>query len=293
MFRNLLVPITGGPADAAVFATARLAAEAFAAHMEFLHVRVDTSEVLMSMTAGGVGGGDAVQAVIDRMDAEAEARAQAAAHSTAERLAAAGIALCEAPNGQGAASPLGATAEISQQTGSQSAWVAQYGRFADLVVMGRASAEEGGAETLEAALMDTGKPLLIAPAAAPATLGRRVVIAWKDTPEAARAVSCALPFIGRAEQVTIITVLDEGEAKDASAASLRRALRWHNPAVELRLLPRGSASPVELLHREAMARGADLLVMGGYSHSRLREVVFGGFTRSTLGDAAIPVLMAH
>ena len=287
MFRNLLVPVTGGPADAAVFATARLVAETFAAHMEFLHVRVDTTEVLMAMTAGGVGGGDAVQVVIDRMEAEAETNAQATARRIAELLDGAGIPLRDAPNGSGP------TAEFSQQTGSQSAWVAQCGRFADLVVMGRGTADEGGAETLEAALMDTGKPILIAPSAGPATVGRRVVIAWKDTPEAARAVSCALPFIGRAEQVTIVSVIDEGEAKDDSATRLRRALRWHNPAVDLRVLPRGSASAVAVLHREAASLGADLLVMGGYSHSRLREVVFGGFTRSTLGDSAIAVLMAH
>jgi nucleotide-binding universal stress UspA family protein len=287
MFKNLLVPTTGGPTDASVLATARLAAQAFAAHLEFLHVRVDTTEVLMSMTAGGVGGGDAVQSVIDRMEAEAEANAAAARQAVADGLAAAGIPLRDAPDGAGP------SAQISQETGSQSAWVAQYGRFADLIVMGRGGPDDGAAETLEAALMDTGKPLLIAPSAPPASLGRRIVIAWKDTPEAARAVSCALPFIGQAEQVTIVTVLDDADAKDESGGRLLRALRWHNRAVQVRALPRGRASAVEVLHREAEALGADLLVMGGYSHSRLREVVFGGFTRSTLGNASIPVLMAH
>ncbi len=287
MFKNLLVPTTGGPSDAAVFATARLAAQAFAAHLEFLHVRVDTTEVLMSMTAGGVGGGDAVQSVIDRMEAEAEAAAAAARQAVSDGLAAAAIPLRDAPDGAGP------SAQISQETGSQSAWVAQYGRFADLVVMGRGGPEDGAAETLEAALMDTGKPLLIAPAAAPASLGTRIVIAWKDTPEAARAVSCALPFIARAEQVTIVTVLDDADAKDESGSRLLRALRWHNRAVEVRTLLRGGASAADVLHGEAGALGADLLVMGGYSHSRLREVVFGGFTRRTLGNATIPVLMAH
>ena len=287
MFKNLLVPTTGGPTDAAVLATARLAAQAFAAHLEFLHVRVDTTEVLMSMTAGGVGGGDAVQSVIDRMEAEAEANAAAARQAVADGLAAAGIPLQDMPDGAGP------SAQISQETGSQSAWVAQYGRFADLIVMGRGGPDDGAAETLEAALMDTGKPLLIAPSAPPASLGRRIVIAWKDTPEAARAVSCALPFIGQAEQVTIVTVLDDADAKDESGGRLLRALRWHNKAVQVRALLRGNASAVEVLHREAEALGADLLVMGGYSHSRLREVVFGGFTRSTLGNASIPVLMAH
>ena len=287
MFKSLLVPTTGGPGDAAVFATARLAAQAFGSHLEFLHVRVDTSEVLMSMTAGGVGGGDAVQVVIDRMDAEADATATAARQAMTDLLAGAGIPLRDTPQGDGP------SAQISLETGNQSAWVVQYGRFADLVLMGRGGPDDGAAETLEAALMDTGKPLLIAPAIAPASLGKRIVIAWKDTPEAARAVSCALPFIGQADQVTIVTVLDDADAKDESGSRLQRALRWHNKAVEVRTLLRGSASAADVLHREAEALGADLMVMGGYSHSRLREVVFGGFTRRTLGSAGIPVLMAH
>lgn len=287
MFKNLLVPATGGPADAAVFATARMVAEAFAAHLEFLHVRIDTSEVLMGMTAGGVGGGDVVQTVIDRIEAEADVLAIAARRAVDAMLAGAGIPLRDAPDGPGL------SAEYSQQQGSRSAWVAQYGRFADLVVMGRGSGDDGAAETLEAALMDTGKALLIAPASAPTSLGKRVVIAWKDTPEAARAVSCALAFIGRAEQVTIVSVADDPETQDASGARLLRALRWHNPSVALRQVVRGSSSAVEMLHREAETLSADLLVMGGYSHSRLREVVFGGFTRSTLGASTVPVLMAH
>ena len=287
MFKNLLVPTTGGPGDAAVFATARLAAVAFAAHLEFLHVRIDTTAVLMSMTSGGVGGGVAVQAVIDRMDAEADALAATARRAVDDMLAAAGIPLCDAPQGTGA------SAEYSMQQGDRSAWVAQYGRFADLVVMGRGGPDDGAGETLEAVLMDTGKPLLIAPAAAPASLGKRIVIAWKDTPEAARAVSCALAFISRAEQVTIVSVADDAESADQSGARLLRALRWHNPAVTLRQVVRGSSNAVEVLHREADALSADLLVMGGYSHSRLREVVFGGFTRRTLGSSAVAVLMAH
>lgn len=292
MFKNLLVPTTGGPDDAAVFATARLVAEAFAAHLEFLHVRIDTTEVLMSMTAGGVGGGDAVQAVIDRMDAESDALAATARRAADDMLAAAGIPQRDTPDGATLDGD-GPSAEYSVQQGDRSAWVAQYGRFADLIVMGRGSPDDGAGDTLEAALMDTGKPLLIAPAAVPASLGKRIVIAWKDTAEAARAVSCALPFINRAEQVTIVSVVDDAESADQSGARLLRALRWHNPAVTLRQVVRGSSNAVEMLHREADALSADLLVMGGYSHSRLREVVFGGFTRRTLGSSAVAVLMAH
>ncbi len=99
MFKNLLVPATGGPEDAAVFATALLAARTFAAHIEFLHVRVDTTDVLMGMTAGGVGGGDAVQAVIDRMEADAARQAEAARASVESLLSAAAIPLRDTPSG--------------------------------------------------------------------------------------------------------------------------------------------------------------------------------------------------
>jgi nucleotide-binding universal stress UspA family protein len=288
MFRNIVVPVAGTPADAAVFATARQVAEAFGAHLEFLHVRPDTTEVLMSMTAGGVGGGDAVQAVIDRMEAESAQREAAARSAVDDFLQQSGIPRRDAPNGAGA------SAEFTVQQGSQSVWVAQYGRFADLVVMGRGTPEDGTQDTLEAALMDTGKPLLIAPARPVAAIGATVVVAWKDTPEAARAVSAALPFIARAGRVLIATISGAGEADDTSAARLQRALRWHNPAVELRPLRRAGGTAVEVLHADALAVGADLLVMGGYSHSRLREVVFGGFTRHTLTVSVdLPVLMAH
>lgn len=291
MFRNILVPATGTPADTAVFATALQAAQPFGGHLEFLHVRVDTTEVLMSMTAGGIGGGDAVQSVIDRMEATATAQ-EATARSGFEAFCkASGIADRDAPAPAGAAAQV--TAEFGVQIGSLSQWVAQYGRFADLVVMGRGEPDDGTAEALEAALMDTGKPLLIAPRQAGANLGGVVIIAWKDTPEAARAVSCALPFIGRASRVVIASVADDAESHDPSGARLQRALRWHNPATEFRPLLSGGRGPLAVLHEEAAALGADLLVMGGYSHSRLREVVFGGFTRTTLAEASLPVLMAH
>jgi nucleotide-binding universal stress UspA family protein len=106
-------------------------------------------------------------------------------------------------------------------------------------------------------------------------------------------VSCALPFIAAAKQVTIVTVANDAESQDPSGARLLRALRWHNRAVELHPVLRGTGSAADALHRKAEDLSADLLVMGGYSHSRLREVVFGGFTRRTLGESAMPVLMAH
>jgi len=287
MYRNILVPATGTAADAAVFATALLAARQFGGHLSFLHVRVDTTDVLLSMTSGGVGGGDAVQAVVDRIEAESVAQEATARRSVEAFCTQAGIAMLDAPK-----PGVGPSASYAVEIGNQGRWVAEYGRFADLLVIGRGDPDDGTPEVLEAALMDTGRPLLIAPRSAPVRVGTNVMIAWKDTAEAARAVACAIPFIAAATSVAIATVT-EGQTEDPGAARLEQALRWHNPAVSVRRLAGGGEPAVEVLLREADATGTDLLVMGGYSHSRLREVVFGGFTRRVLGDAGLPVLIAH
>ena len=106
-----------------------------------------------------------------------------------------------------------------------------------------------------------------------------------------KAVAAALPFIRKASGVVILTV-PESDDPDPSVARLARALRRHN-SVEVRSLPRGSAEPVEVLLKAAEDAKATLLVMGGYGHTRLREAVFGGFTRAVMENAPMPVLMAH
>jgi nucleotide-binding universal stress UspA family protein len=188
----------------------------------------------------------------------------------------------------------GLTADMVVETGNEAQWLAEYGRFADLVVVGRVRDGEAVAlDVLEASLMDTGRPLLIAPAAAPEKLLGTVVIAWKDTPEAARAVSSAMPLIDRAEKLVILTVGEDEKTGQDAAERLQRSLRWHNPATSVKFLERGGRAPVDVLQDAAKSLGATLLVMGGYSHSRLREVVFGGFTQRMLAGCDLPVLMAH
>ncbi len=288
MFKHVLVPATGYATDDAVFATALLAAKPFGAHIEFLHAKVDVTEVVVAMSAGGVGGGGAVQGVVDKLEEDAKSQEQKAWNAFTR--------FCES-NGlptSGGAPGAGLCADMIVETGSESQWVAEYGRFADLVVVGRRrDGQDVAMDVLEAALMDTGKPLLIAPAAPPAALLGTVVIAWKDTPEAARAVAAAMPLIDHAERVIILTVGEGDAAPDVSCERLQRALRWHNAETSVKMLPRAGRAPVEVLLEAATALGATLMVMGGYSHSRLREVVFGGFTQRILNGADLPVLMAH
>ena len=124
-------------------------------------------------------------------------------------------------------------------------------------------------------------------------LPETVVIAWKSTPETARAVTAAMPFLSLAKQVVIMTVAeDETTIEEEGAASLMAHLCWDGFAASVRRLEPGTEGAAETLLAAAREQAA-LLVMDGYGHSRLREWIFGGFTQRILRDAQVPVLIAH
>ncbi len=288
MPKFILVQSTDGTADGPVFATALAVARKFNSHLAFLHVRPDARQEFAALAAAEVGVVSGIGDTMARLEHEADRReddAERAWHDFCDRER---LALRTAPPADGV------SAEWTNEIGAAYAWVAACGRTADLVVAGRARPGGGHAmEVLEAALMDSGRPVLIAPFEPPASVGRVVTIAWKGTREAAAAVNAAVPFIARAERVIILTV-DEGDnADDRSPERLQGALRWHTPNVLLHRLVIDARSPADTLLRAAGHAEADLLVMGGYGHARLREAVFGGFTRHVLERATLPVLMAH
>ncbi len=288
MPKFILLPCTGSETDTQVFATALKVARRFGSHLAFLYVRPDVRQEIAALAAAEVGAVSGIGDTMERMEQEADRREHAAERQWRE--------LCqrEQLTVRDGAPFDGVSAEWIGEVGIDAAWVAEHGRTADLIVAGRG--REGGGvamEVLEAALMDSGRPVLIAPPAAPASVGRIVTIAWKDTREAAGAVSAARPFIAQAERVVILTIDEDDEPDDRSAERLQRALRWHNPSVMMRRLVRGRGSAAETLLGAAAQAESDLLVMGGYGHTRLREAVFGGFTRHVLERAGLPVLMAH
>jgi nucleotide-binding universal stress UspA family protein len=289
MFKYILAPATGYATDAPVFQTALLAAKPFGAHLEFLHAKLDVTDVIVAMSSGGMdGGGTAMQGTIDGLETDAKAQEQKAWQGFSAFCTAAAIPTSGGEPGAGL------SASMSVETGDEAQWLADYGRYADLIVTGRKRGERDVAlDVLEAALMDTDRPLLIAPTTPPASLTDKVVIAWKDTKQATRAIFAALPLIEAAREVVILSVAEADGAKDESCGRLLGALRWHNKTTTVKHLERGNSEPVDVMLAAATALGATLLVMGGYSHSRMREIVFGGFTQRILNDAPFPVLLAH
>jgi nucleotide-binding universal stress UspA family protein len=288
MIKTILVPAMGNETDVSAFAVALRAARSFAAHLDVLHVRLDTIEAAVALTADGAGGALS-PGLIDQLEQEVGEREARAHRIFSEFCAREGLTITASP-AEGRTKP---SAQWHVETGQESRWIAVYGTTADLIVASRGSGDDAALRSIvEAVLLESGRPLLIPAAAAPAVMmAEKVAIAWKPTPQAARAVALAMPFLTRTKEVVVMTV-EEEEGRRDDADRLARSLAWHGLAATVERLTPGARGAAETLLAAVSAK-AGLLVMGGYGHSRLREWVFGGFTQRVLADAPLPVLIAH
>jgi nucleotide-binding universal stress UspA family protein len=173
-------------------------------------------------------------------------------------------------------------------------FVGSYGRVFDLTVLGQPGheAQSPRMATLETALFDSGRPVLIAPSSAPARLGENVLIAWNCSTEQARTTAFAMPLLRAAKQVTVLTV-EGGTVPGPPGTKLVDTLARHGIKATAVTLPLGRRTSGETILAHAQSLGCDLLVKGAYTQSRLRQMIFGGATRHILAHAHLPVLMAH
>jgi nucleotide-binding universal stress UspA family protein len=185
-----------------------------------------------------------------------------------------------------------ATASFAAVTGREEDLVAQQARLSDLTVVPHPDAGEdvSSSDALHAVLFDSGRPVLICPRAAPASIGTRVCLGWNGTAESASAVFAALPWLERAQAVRILSA--EGyQRRGPAAPELAAYLGLHGVHADIVMFqPLNGVVGAGLL---AAARdfGCDLLAMGAYSHSRLRQLILGGVTRHVLEYSALPVMM--
>lgn len=276
--KAILALADGGAGTEATLKTALLVAKTFSAHLDVLHVRAD-AETMVPIVGEGMSGA-MVEQVMDAMVKSIETRASVAL--------AAYQRVCEP-----AAKELGGGAVTWREvTGREPEILATSARLADLTVVGRPdSAEEAPmAATIDAALFDTGRPVLVAPPAAPASVGKRIMVAWNGSPQASRAIAAALPFFVTAEQV-LVAVGGEEDAQ-APASGLAAYLARHGVRATVERFESTGSIGKAILGQSGRS-GVDMLVMGAYGHSRLREMILGGATREVLAGATMPVLMAH
>jgi nucleotide-binding universal stress UspA family protein len=165
-------------------------------------------------------------------------------------------------------------------------------RVHDVAVLSRPGSRGSRMSAFEAVLFDSGRPVLMAPPIPPRTLGENVLIHWNASTETARVILFALPILRKAKRVTLLTV--EGHVVPGPSAKDALGHLEVNGVVatERSVVPR-SGRPGEAILAEAKAQGADLLIKGAYTQSRLRQMIFGGATSHILSAAELPVFFAH
>jgi nucleotide-binding universal stress UspA family protein len=220
--------------------------------------------------------------VIERQQADNEADAKAAIGAFTEATRRAGLA----------AEPLTISASLAG-AGEQFARIAR--RF-DLAVVGQAEPEVSTIDDIiaETTLFDSGRPLIIVPyiQKAPVKLDR-VMVCWDGGRPAARAIGDAMPLLVKAGKVEIVIITEHGKQDEIEGVDMGRHLARHGLNINVERIPRGDVDVADALLSHAADSGADFMVMGGYGHSRLRQFILGGVTRSLFRSMTIPVLMAH
>ncbi|MDP7452811.1 MAG: universal stress protein [Arenicellales bacterium] len=172
--------------------------------------------------------------------------------------------------------------------------IGEYARLFDLAIVRRNLDDKGSfwQTTAEAVLFESGRPLLLVDNAIPSTLGQNIVIAWNGSTEAGRSITASAPLLEAAEQVTVLSVTD-GMVSGPSGADISDHLRVRGIAAHEQTIDRNGGSIGQAILSFAERINADLLIKSAFTHSRLRQLVFGGATREIMQNSTLPVLMCH
>jgi nucleotide-binding universal stress UspA family protein len=284
--KTVLLPLEESNALPSILKTALLAARMFGSYVEGLHVRPGLTGVV---AAGAEGLVAATPGLIESFEREDQARAQRVRAAFDAFMRENGVernvklAPAEAPSH-------GWYEEAAQGE----ATIGSRGRVFDLIVVGRPvrGGSSAAMSTLETALFESGRPLLIAPPEPPSSLGERIVIAWNCSTETARTAAFAMPFLDRAKEVLVLQI-EGGTVPGPSAHEAVRQLRRNGISAESKIAQPGKRSNGETILAETAAWGGDLLIKGAYTTSRLRQMIFGGMTSHILAEAMVPVVMSN
>ncbi len=282
--KKIVVPVRGDGKGDNVLRHAAVLAHRFDAHIDVTHVRAGAEDMIPF--------GVAVPEILKRQILESahsqadvqEQKLKDELHALASELI---LMETDAPDGSAA------TVCFTEESGRQVDMISNLGRLADLIVVPQPDQKARlGANTLRAAIFNSGRPVMMCPdKPAPATIGCRIAIGWNGSIEASRAMRMSMPLIRTADNVFILTTGENGVQR-ADAPDLQRLLNMHSVASEIVQIENRGVVGERLL--EAAGSGdADLLVMGAYHEGYTRQGLFGGNAQSVVDKAQIPVIMAH
>jgi nucleotide-binding universal stress UspA family protein len=287
--KTILVPVGGSDSDKPVFATALAAARPFAAHLDFVHVKIGPGEAAPYIPHVGFARGAALTDALTQLEAAASTRAAAAARHVRALCQRERIVVQDVP-----APGVSLTASWREEADNAEQRLIRHARHHDLVVMTRARAPNGlPPDLLESLLLLCGRPILLAPSKPPRNLTGTVMVCWRETPEAARALTAAMPFLTHARRVVFVGVDEAGNGLPAALADLAAQFSWTGVRADVRIVPAAGTSTPAALAAAADECEAGLIVLGAYGRMHMREVIFGGCTQSFIEHADRPVLMMH
>ena len=282
---KISVPITGADRDVMALSTAFQMARAFNAHVEVLFIQRDPRDVVVyaTMTLRPEITENVINAEIELQ----EAASLAAQRNFSNAAADCGVRIMDVPSRIGAA-----TANYRAVTGHLGQVMADAALLSDLVVFPPIVKGDDLHNAFLQVLLKVGRPVLLSARGKPAHIGQRVAIGWDGRSAAAKALVAALPILEKAETAQLVTI-GPLSGNECSIEDARKFLALHEIRCSELIIERGSRPVSEMLVDAATASGYDLLVVGGYGHSRLAESIFGGVTEGIVSHAELPILLVH
>jgi nucleotide-binding universal stress UspA family protein len=251
-------------------------AEGFEAHV--LGIAVSYEPVIPGTVMGGVP-----PEIIESQRRESDSKARSAVSRFEEAVRRAGLS--------------GETRTLSASVSGAADQIGRIGRRFDMIVVGQPSRKGSAPDQVvdEGVLFDSGRPVIFVPYIQKTGMTlRRVMICWDGSRAAARAVADALPFLQKAKQVEVVIVSEKpAKTDEVPGADLGQHLARHGLTVDIKHITSPDIDVPSTILSHAADSDADMLVMGGYGHSRLREFILGGTTRGLLESMTVPVLMSH
>jgi nucleotide-binding universal stress UspA family protein len=281
--KSILAPFTGSETDRPVGAAALRIAAMFEAQIGVIFAR------------GHGSGSDFARFGLAELGAAAYEQFELAAREQGERMEIAAREHFSHLLDEIRADPSSkVTAILDLFDGNDTDAIIEWGGVYDLLVVANPAGGAVGTtrNIAETSLANTGRPVVLVPDSAAENIGQRIVIGWNRSSQASRAIAAAMPFLERAADVLVVHV-DTGAKRGPSAGRLRRYLELHGIDAKLREIEPDYHVVGEQVLDEAAAFNADLLVLGAYSRSRMRERIFGGVTQYVFDNAGLPVLMAR